>query len=124
MTTVSDLMSTDVRTLYPESKMAEAWKLMHDHRIRHIPICKGDKLVGLVTQKDLLVNAQNQSLLSLPVAEVMVFSLDTTTSTEDSASAAGKMLEKKISCLPVVDDDKLVGILTDSDFLQVIAAGS
>lgn len=117
--TVADLMVTDPKVIDPETRIEGAWKIMHSEQIRHIPICKEDRLVGLVTQKDLLVNSQNTSFLSLPVAEVMVFRVTTTTSDTSLSAAAREMLEKRISCLPVVQDDKLVGMLTDTDFLKL-----
>ena len=120
MATISDLMSRDPERLDPEARIEDAWRIMHSHRVRHVPVCKGDKLVGLVTQKDLLVNAQNSSLLTLPVAEIMVFNIRTITTDTSAADAAQLMLKDKISCLPVVDNDVLVGIITESDFLRLL----
>ncbi|MBL6691145.1 MAG: CBS domain-containing protein [Pseudomonadales bacterium] len=120
MTDVRELMTADPATLDPEAKIEEAWKLMHSERVRHVPVCKGDKLVGLVTQKDLLVNAQNTSLLSLPVAEIMVFDVQTVDKDLPAALAAKRMIDEKISCLPVVENGELVGIVTDSDFLNLV----
>jgi len=118
MSNISTLMTKNPASLDPEARIEDAWKIMHTHRVRHVPVVKGDKLVGLVTQKDLLVNAQNRSLLSLPVAEIMVFRVSTITTDTTAEEAAKVMLNKKISCLPVVEDDKLVGIITESDFLK------
>jgi len=120
MTTVSDLMIRDPAKLDPEAKLEEAWRIMHDQRLRHVPICKGDRLVGLVTQKDLLISTQSGSVLSLPVAEVMVFNVRTISPETDLAIAAQTMLDHKISCLPVVDGDTLIGIITESDFLSLL----
>jgi len=120
MTTVADLMIRNPATLDPEAKLEEAWRIMHDQRLRHVPICKGDHLVGLVTQKDLLVSTQSGSVLSLPVAEVMVFNVRTISPETDLAIAAQTMLDHKISCLPVVDGDTLIGIITESDFLSLL----
>lgn len=118
MKTVAELMSTNPLVLGPESRIQDAWKLMHDKRVRHIPICKGKEMVGLVTQKDLLVNSGNTSLLTLPVAEVMVFSVTTVQKDADAALAAQMMLDERISCLPVIEGNQLVGIITESDFLD------
>ena len=119
MKTVADLMITEPRSLDPEAKIERAWKIMHSDRIRHIPICKDGKLVGLVTQKDLLVNSQNTSFLSLPVAEVMVYGVKTAEADESATAAGQRMFDEKVSCLPVVEDGKLVGILTDTDYLKL-----
>ncbi len=121
MSYISALMTPNPDSLDPEARIEDAWKLMHDKRIRHIPVCKGDKLVGLITQKDLLVNSQNSSLLSLPVAEVMVFNVNTVHVDDNAKQVAQQMIDKKISCMPVVDDDEnLVGIVTDTDFLKLV----
>jgi CBS domain-containing membrane protein len=121
MSNISDLMTAEPQSLGPEDKLEEAWKIMHTHGIRHVPVCKGDALVGLVTQKDLLVNSQNTSVLSLPVAEIMVFNIRTITTSTSPKEAATLMLKDKISCLPVVgDDNNLVGIITESDFLNLL----
>ena len=120
MSNISDLMTANPARLDPEARIEDAWKIMHANRVRHVPICKGEKLVGLVTQKDLLVNAQNTALLTLPVAEIMVFKVSTITTSTSTEEAAQIMLSDKISCLPVVEDDKLMGIVTESDFLKLL----
>ncbi len=120
MKTISEMMSPSPMTIGPEDKIEQAWRVMHDNRMRHIPVCKGDKLVGLVTQKDLLVNASNTALLSLPVAEIMVFDVETIDVSSSPKDAAQLMIKKKISCLPVLDGEELVGIVTDTDFLSLV----
>ena len=120
MSNISTLMTENPVHLDPEARIEDAWKIMHTHRVRHVPVVKGDKLVGLVTQKDLLVNAQNRSLLTLPVAEIMVFRVSTITTDTTAEEAAKVMLNDKISCLPVVEDDKFVGIITETDFLKLL----
>jgi len=120
MSNISTLMTENPVHLDPEARIEDAWKIMHTHRVRHVPVVKGDKLVGLVTQKDLLVNAQNRSLLTLPVAEIMVFRVSTISTDTTAEEAAKVMLNDKISCLPVVEDDKLVGIITETDFLKLL----
>ena len=120
MTIVADLMTREPIALGPETRIEEAWRVMHDQRVRHVPICKGKKLVGLVTQKDLLVNAQSSGLLTMPVAEIMVFNVRTITEDKTIAIAAQIMLDQRISCLPVVEDDELRGIITESDFLNLL----
>lgn len=120
MSTISDLMTSNPQRLGPEDKIEQAWKIIRAHHVRHVPVCKGDRLVGLVTQKDLLVNAQNTTLLTLPVAEIMVFNVKTITTDTSPEEAARLMLNDKISCLPVVEGDSLMGIVTESDFLKLL----
>lgn len=120
MIQISELMRTDPVSLDPEARLEQAWRIMHDNRIRHVPICKDGNLVGLVTQKDLLVNSQNPDLLSLPVAEIMVFNVHTASASTHLVQAARTMLEKRVSCLPVVDGEKLLGIVTESDLIELL----
>lgn len=118
MTVINSLITTEPYSLGPEDTIERAWSLMHEHKVRHLPVCKGSKLVGLVTQKDLLVNSHNQSLFTLPVAEVMVYDVYTINPKTSAREAANLMLEHRVSCLPVVEGEKLVGILTETDFLK------
>lgn len=119
---ILDLGNRNPITLGPESRIEEAWKLMHDNHIRHIPVCKGDDVVGLVTQKDLLVNAQNPNLLTLPVAEIMVFNVRCIEPDTETLTAAKMMLDGKISCLPIIEGKALVGIVTESDLLGLLVS--
>lgn len=116
---VSNIMTKEPGWLDPEDPVELAWKMMREHRVRHLPVCKDGKLVGLITQKDLLVNAQNLNIMSMPVAEVMVLDVKSIEIDMTAESAARMMRDAKISCLPIVDDDTLIGIVTDSDFLTL-----
>lgn len=120
MKTVAELMRKKPVYLGPEATIEQAWLLMRKERVRHVPICKGLRVVGLITQKDLLVNAQNSALLSLPVAEIMVYNVKTIPPDTSLKDAARIMLDERISCLPVVADDELKGILTETDFLEAL----
>ena len=118
MSAINTLITQDPIWLGPEETIEKAWSAMHEHKVRHLPICKGEKLVGLITQKDLLVNSHNRALFTLPVAEVMVYDVHTITPQTSAREAANLMLEHRVSCLPVLEDGKLVGILTETDFLR------
>ncbi len=120
MKTIGELMTKDPGWLGPEDRIETAWKMMRKHRVRHIPVCKDGRVVGLLTQKDLLANAQNRSILSLPVAEIMVMDVETADIDTSLADGAKTMIAKKISCLPVVDDGLLSGIVTDTDYLSLV----
>jgi len=117
---ITELMTKDPSWLDPEASIEEAWKMMHEQGVRHVPICKHDKLVGLITQKDLLVNAQNTALLSWPVAEIMVMDVLTVNVDSGLREPAMIMRDKKVSCLPVVEDGKLAGIVTETDYLGML----
>lgn len=122
------IMTTELLTVHPSDSVQSARKLIQDHRIRHLPVVDdNEKLVGLVTQTDLF--AATDSFLrdredrlpvrSFPVADIMVTNI-ATISEDASLRQAAIFIEKhKMGCLPVLRDDKLVGIITDTDFVGV-----
>jgi len=127
---VRDLMTPDPYTLQPRDTLAALYDLMDSHRVRHVPIVDADgELVGLLTHTDLAMSALG-SLSDLPlsqerdllqrrrVREVMVTDLETVDPDTSLAEAASTLFENKIGCLPVVEGSRLVGILTESDFVR------
>lgn len=127
MFSIEAIMSTNLITLSPSATLAEARTLMHDNRIHHIPVLNDDKLVGLVTLTNVL--AATDSFLRDPqnrihaneilVEDAMVRDV-ATVEVHASLRHAALFIEKhKIGCLPVMDDDQLVGIITDTDFVAV-----
>jgi CBS domain-containing protein len=104
----------------PGATVAEARRTMAAHGIRHLPVTDGDgRLLGLVSQTDLLVAGE---AADRPLAEIMVRELDTIDARSNLRYAAIKMFRHKRSCLPVMSDGQLTGIITDSDFLGVAIA--
>jgi CBS domain-containing protein len=127
MFSIEAIMSTNLITVAPSATLAEARALMHDNRIHHIPVLDDDRLVGLVTLTNVL--AATDSFLrdpknrihanEIPVEDAMVTDV-ATVEVHASLRHAALFIEKhKIGCLPVMDDDKLVGIITDTDFVAV-----
>lgn len=128
---VSDLMTHDVVTLGRNDVLRSADDVMRLGRIRHLPVIDDDsKLVGIVSQRDLFhsallralgygSHAQAKALDSLLVKEVMHTEVLTTTPTTPLADAAKLLIQRKVGCLVVLDGDKLVGILTESDFVKL-----
>jgi CBS domain-containing protein len=126
--TVADLMSTNVVTLDADEDLVLAEDLMRLEHIRHLPVVRGGRLLGLVTHRDLL-KAQARLLAQLGAsvddrvvnvraADLMNDSPATVRPDTDAAEAARILLNEKYGCLPVVDGQTLVGIITDSDFLR------
>jgi CBS domain-containing membrane protein len=127
---VRDLMTPDPFTLGPRDTLAALYDLMDNHRVRHVPIVDRDgDLVGLLTHTDLAMTALG-SLSDLPLSqerdllqrrrirEVMVTEVETIEPDASLAEAASTLFENKIGCLPVVEGNRLVGILTESDFVR------
>ena len=132
--TVKDVMTANVTTLKRNEKLTLADDLMNLGRIRHLPVLDddGEELIGIVSQRDLFRGALAQAigygqharrklLETLVVKEVMTTELTTTTPETSLTEAAGVLMEKKIGCLPVVENGRLVGILTEADFVALYA---
>ena len=122
------LMSTDLVTISPEATLADARKTMQDRRIRHLPVVEGDrKLVGLLTQTDVLA-ATDSTLRDLAnripetevlVRDVMITKVATIDKQASVRQAALFIESHRIGCLPVVSRGRLVGIITDTDFVGI-----
>ena len=132
---VRDLMSALVRTLKRNDELLLADTVMRDERIRHLPILDEDgRLVGILSQRDLFLNAlvralghgsvaRDRALGSIEVKQVMTEDVVTTTPETPIAAAAQIMADRKIGCLPVIENDALVGILSESDIVSAVGRG-
>ena len=130
---VGDCMTRDVATLRRNDQLLIADQVMQLGRIRHMPVLdEDDELVGILSQRDLfrgaLVRAlgygtvaQQRLMKTIAVKEIMTTQILTASPDESLAGAARRMLDHKIGCLPVVDNGKLIGILTESDYVSAIA---
>lgn len=126
---VKDVMKTQLVTLNVDSKLGFANDIMYLGRIRHLPVVKGDVIVGVLTQRDLYRSSltsllaswtENKEFLdSVKVSEVMTKNVITISPEVTIEEAAKVMIHKKVGCLPVVkDNNKLIGLITETDVLQ------
>ena len=126
---VESIVLTDrgVTLQYVEQRMAQA-------RIRHLIVVEDDCVVGIITDRDIRLNLPSPAtslsvwelnflLASLTVRSVMTSSVLVVESQRPIAEAARIMIDHKIGALPVVDDGRLVGIVTESDFVRAMADG-
>lgn len=129
---VNSRMSKYPLTIGPDESLSDAHRYMQEQNVRHLPVVESDnKMLGLIAEEDLL-KAQPSSATSLSVWEihhllmevkvkaVMVKEVMTTTEDTPIEEAAHIMLDKKIGCLPVLRDDQLVGIITESDIFRTL----
>ena len=121
--TVGQIMSTDLFTVHPEDLIDLAASVMDWEHLRHVPVEDPEgRLVGLVTHRMLLrMVGQGLAGRSISVREIMRPNPVTVTPSSSTLDAIAKMREAKLGCLPVVEGDKLVGIVTESDFIDVSA---
>ena len=131
MITVEEFMTSDLCTLRETDSIDDARKIMTEKHIRHIPVTDGDShILGLVTQRDVLA-ATDPALLKQEsadssengadtcLADIMIRDVSIINNTDSLRKAAMYMQSHKYGCLPVVSDGRLVGIITDSDFIDI-----
>jgi CBS domain-containing protein len=126
-------MTPNVTTLRRNEKLTLADDVMHLGRVRHLPVLDEEgKLAGIVSQRDLFcgalaqvlgygAHARRKLLETLQVKAIMATEVIGTTPETPIAEAARMLLERKIGCLPVIEGARLVGILTESDFVAWVA---
>ena len=132
---VGEIMQKDVVSATPNMSLAQVQRLMHDKRIRHIPVVSGNRLVGIVTDRDIR-EASPSPATTLTRGEIN-YQMDTTSieicmsrvvmtvhADDDLAQAARVLLEHKYGCVPVVAGTQLVGIITEIDCLQAFLAST
>jgi acetoin utilization protein AcuB len=134
--TVREVMSRDVRVIRPDAPVRTAMQLMRDHGIRHVPVVSpaGD-LLGIVSHQDLKHAAFRAALSEragwppahlrpVRVRDVMTWSVITAHPDLSLRDAGLLMAERRIGSLPVLEDERLVGIVTQRDlFLSALAHG-
>ena len=127
--TVADRMTREVKSLKESDALREAMDLMQRHRIRHLPVTVEDRVVGIVTDRDLkratpsLLSGIDQEqydkvLQETRVGQVMTRNSYTVTPSMPLKDAAKVLVDRKFGALPVVEDGRLVGIITGIDMLR------
>lgn len=118
MTVVSEVMTRDVETIAPEASVQDAARLMSELNVGALPVCDGDALVGMVTDRDITLRATatGRTPQSTAVAEVMTEASTCCMETDSVDDVLKKMGDEQIRRLPVVDARKhLVGIVSLGD---------
>src|SRR5918996_186998 len=130
--TVRDIMATEVATLGRNDSLQLAKDIMTLGRVRHFPVIDDGTVVGVVSQRDLYKaslgsvmkygeKAQRAFLEGIAVKEVMSEPPVTIAPHASVQEAARLMMEKKIGCLPVLEDTRLVGLVMETDMLKLVA---
>jgi len=125
-------METSVATLEVSETLDLADQIMRLGRIRHMPVMSHGRLVGVLSQRDLFRagissalrlrrTAEEEWLAKIDVEEVMTRKVTTVGPDDSIHHAVALMLERKIGCLPVVENGALVGLLSESDCLRHLA---
>ncbi|MDE2179417.1 MAG: CBS domain-containing protein [candidate division NC10 bacterium] len=134
MTQLSEIMNRTLITVDTRTSLRRAQRMLDQHKIRHLFVMDGKRLVGIVTDRDLrkaapsskspLTTSEREEFMDeLKVVEVMSRKLITALPTTTAREAAKVMVREKIGCLPVVDGNTLVGIVTETDLLEILVRG-
>lgn len=130
--TVADLMTADPASVHPDSTLEEVRRIMYRLRVRHVPVVDTEGvLVGVISMTDLLqrmrpdvqsVHREEDPLEDMQARDLMANVVSAVPHWTVLSQAARRLLSEKRSALPIVDaDHKLVGILTEADFVRVVA---
>jgi acetoin utilization protein AcuB len=119
---VAQIMAREVATISPEKQVGQALKLMQKLNIRHLPVVKNDRMVGWITSRDLREVLLASMLEKITVGDVMVQAPITVTPDTSVEEAARLVVEHKIGGMPVMEGDRLVGVLTMLDLVSAFTA--
>jgi acetoin utilization protein AcuB len=141
---VKELMTADPITIDPDAPLGTAMAVMRDKTVRHLPVVdEAGRLLGIVTDRDLRsaafapalaehlslgarrrLHGVSQALEEIRVRDAMTWNVVTTHPEATIAHAAAAMFQGRFGCLPVVQDDRLVGMLTERDLLRALGSGT
>lgn len=113
---IKELMTTDVKTVSSNDTVVKAAALMNDINVGSIPVVDNNKVVGIITDRDIVLrNVAQGKDPNQKVTDVMTTDVTYATPDMDVHKAADLMADKQVRRLPVVDNDKLVGIVAIGD---------
>jgi acetoin utilization protein AcuB len=119
---VNQYMTRSVLTIAPQTEFHRAFDIMHSRRIHHLPVVDGDRVVGIVAERDLLLAAANYGSAEVPVAEIMRSDPVCIAENAQLKQAARLLVANHIGSLPVLNTRKLlVGIITETDIFKIAA---
>jgi CBS domain-containing protein len=131
ISTIRDLMAQNPATLDRNETLDIPDTIMNLGRIRHMPVVEDGRVVGILSQRDLFRSAlivalgfgrktTSALIKTIRVKEVMTKPAITITADAAVSEAARLMIEKKIGCLPVVENERLIGLITETDILRSV----
>jgi CBS domain-containing protein len=132
---VEDVMTTSLRVTEPDCPISKVTRDMTNYRFRRLPVVSNEVLYGIVTATDImrylgsrevfarLTTGNVAEVTALPVRTLVAGSLITTTPEKSINEAAREMLKKNIGALPVIEDSRLIGLVTEFDLVRAFALG-
>jgi CBS domain-containing protein len=132
---VEDVMSSVLRVTAPDTPISDVAHDMTKYRFRRLPVVSDDVLYGIVTATDVMrylgsrevfsrmTTGQVGEVTGLPIRTLIHHELYTTTPEKNINEAAREMLDKNIGALPVIEDSRLIGLITEFDLVRAFATG-
>ena len=125
---ISKIMSTELQTVHHGQKLSEVREIMAENDIHHVPVVSGEKLVGLLSSADILKasygNSQGEIDSTLDstndLEHLMKKEPQTVSSSATVRDAAEVLANGSFHCLPVVDEQRLVGLVTSTDLIRYL----
>ena len=117
MGSIRDLMTSNPTTCETSSSIADVARVMRDEDVGPVPVTEGGRLVGIVTDRDIVtrVLAEERDLQSTTVGDICSSDLVTVTPEDDLDQALRKMASAQVRRLPVVEGDRIIGIVAQAD---------
>ena len=122
---VNQAMTLKVLAIDPTEMLSHAYSIMKKRNVRHLPVVAEDKLLGIITESDVLRYANFDTgvcrLPNIMVDEIMSKNVITCSPEATIAEVSLKMVDHRINCVPVIKDDHLVGLITATDLLRLLS---
>jgi len=134
MQLVRDIMTANVLCVSEDECLARVYDLMLNKHIRHVPVVDSErKVCGIITHRDLVkaglflqgelpADMERTALVGSKVYSAMSYDVETVEPDQSIAEAGQIIIDNKYGCLPVVEEGRLVGILTESDFVRLVVS--
>ena len=121
---IKNLMSEEIITVDKDQNLSDALKLLRKHNVSRLPVINNKELVGIISERDIANKLGSSKYESMPasrlhISSVMVKDVITVPQTMQLGEVAKLMLEKGIGSVPVMDGDKMVGIVSKADFVTL-----
>ena len=117
MKTARDLMTSPAECMAPDETLVDAARMFSKYDIGSMPVVDGDTLVGMITDRDIIIEgvAKNLDLAGTPVSKIMSTSVVTVDVTDEAQAVATVLADKQIRRVPVVDGHRVVGVVSQAD---------
>ncbi|WP_405304118.1 CBS domain-containing protein [Methanobrevibacter sp.] len=121
---IKNLMSEDIITVDKDQNLTDALKLLRKHNVSRLPVTNNKELVGIISERDIADKLGSSKYENMPasrlhISSVMVKDVITVPQTMQLGEVAKIMLEKGIGSVPVMNEDKMVGIVSKADFVTL-----